>query len=144
MRAARDRQLLDRFEPGATVRFRHALLRDAVVADLSPDERQAWAVRLVASADAAGLTEKYPATVARLVAECGQRARAVELLVGLAVADAAHRAFSTAQETLESACALAGDDPVLTSMVHEALLDVLVRIARKRRPWDGCCWASWR
>lgn len=130
LRAARDRQLLDRFEQGTTVRFRHALLRDAVAADLSPDERRAWAARLVASADAAGLTEEHASTVARLAAECGQRARAVDLLVGLAVADAAHGAFSPAQETLERADVLAGDDPMPRSTVHEALLDVWVRAGR--------------
>lgn len=130
LRAARDSQLLEPFRPGATVRFRHALLRDAILADLSPGERQSWAERLVGAADAAGLAAQHAATVGRLCAEAGKPARAVDVLIGLADTDAAHGAFDSAQATLEEAITLAGDNPALRAATSEALLDLWVRVGR--------------
>lgn len=130
LRAARDRQLLEEFATGPMVRFRHALLRDAVVADLSPLERSNLAQRLLSVGDAAGVGGQHAATIAALAVTAGQRDRAVRELVELARQDSAHAAFATAQVALRQAGRLAEGDPQRQADVAEASVEVLVRAGR--------------
>ncbi|GAA4931419.1 regulatory LuxR family protein [Actinomycetospora succinea] len=124
LRAGVDAALLVR-EPGAdgTLRWRHALTRDAVLAALLPPERAALA-RAAAGALDPGPDDLPDGDLARLVAElyvqCGRGRSAARRLLAPARAAVDAGALGSAEATLRRAAELAPDD-------HEVALE-LVRV----------------
>lgn len=111
---------------GTQFRFRHALTRDAVLADVLPAERAAISRRLLASVQAAhpGLPGEWCALAAELADRAGERARTAELLLEGGRRSLGVGALGSAETMLDRALQLA-DDPGTRADVDEARLEVL-------------------
>jgi DNA-binding CsgD family transcriptional regulator/tetratricopeptide (TPR) repeat protein len=111
LRAAVDASLLvrDPTVPGS-LRWRHALTRDAVLADLLPLERAAIARRAAAALDSGELSGQRLAVVAGLYAQCGRSAEAALLLLALARSAVDAGALHSAEDMLRRAADLAPTD----------------------------------
>jgi DNA-binding CsgD family transcriptional regulator len=103
LRAATDVGLL--MSAGGRLRWRHMLVRDAVLATLLPPEHVALARRAADRLDERG-GPGDDALAADLLAEAGQTARAAAIWLRLARRDIARGAVRTAQELLDRTVAL--------------------------------------
>ena len=137
LRRAVDAQLLvvETSEAGPSFRFRHALTREAVEAELLPPERTAlarrglWAVETVHP----GLPGEWCELAGDLAEVAGKSARAVRLHL-----ESGRRAFGrgalvSAEATLERARALVGEDRQLAVEIDEALCAVLAAAGNTER-----------
>jgi tetratricopeptide (TPR) repeat protein len=97
-------------EPGASLRWRHALTRDAVLADLLPPERAAIAGRAATALGTGELSGQRARLVAELYAQSGREVEAAPLLLALARAAAEAGALGSAEEALRRAAGLDPDD----------------------------------
>ncbi|MBO0702899.1 MAG: hypothetical protein J2P38_08200, partial [Candidatus Dormibacteraeota bacterium] len=114
-------------EAGRGFRFRHALSRDAVLAELLPPERICLSLRALAAIEAAhpDLDGDWCELAAELAEAGGDRSRAARLLVEVGRRALAAGALVSAEASLEQARALApGNDPV-AARADDGLLDVL-------------------
>jgi DNA-binding CsgD family transcriptional regulator len=116
-------------------RFRHALTREAVLAQVHALQRRHLAARALAA-----LQERYPELdgewcelAADLAEQAGQKTIAAGLLLRLARRARASSALSTAEATLDRARALIRTDDELADSLDEELLEVLVPAARLDR-----------
>ncbi|MGY1689910.1 ATP-binding protein [Geodermatophilus sp. SYSU D01105] len=112
--------------------FRHALTRDAVLADILPPERAALAGRALEALERAGsdLDRDRCAVAAAMAEVAGNRRRAAELLVDAGRRDLESGALATAEATVERARALGGDDVLTRVQADEVLAEVLVQAGR--------------
>ncbi len=99
---------------GQGFRFRHALLREVVLADLLPPERQQLAARAWPAIELAhpGLPGSWCELAAELAEAAGEPAAAAARLVESARRALEAGALSSAEATVRRARRLAGDDPV--------------------------------
>jgi DNA-binding NarL/FixJ family response regulator len=111
LRAARAVTLLQTYELG--VRFRHALIRDAVLAELSANERGERSRHALAALMAArpDLPDDLIEVAADLAEIAGERAVAVDLLLESARRALADGALTSAESAQRRALALAGEGP---------------------------------
>jgi DNA-binding CsgD family transcriptional regulator len=132
LHAAVDAQLVSVDADGA-FRFRHALSRDAVLAELLPPERRGLSRRALDAIEAAypDLAGGWRDLAAELAEWAGDRQRAAVLLLGVGRRAFQGGALASAEAALQRAHLLAaGDDPVVAD-VEECLVDVL-SLAGKR------------
>ncbi|MBW3575407.1 MAG: AAA family ATPase [Actinobacteria bacterium] len=133
LHAAVDTQIVAVEANGAAFRFRHALSRDAVLAELLPPERGALSRRALEAIEVAhpDLPGAWWELAAELAEGAGDRRRAAVLLLGLGRRAFQAGALASAEAALQRACLVApGDDPVIAD-VEECLVDVL-SLAGKR------------
>jgi DNA-binding CsgD family transcriptional regulator/tetratricopeptide (TPR) repeat protein len=128
LRAAIDVQLLVGEPDG--FRFRHALTRDAVLAELLPPARARLASRAADALEAADseLPDSRCELAAELREHAGQADRAAELLHISARRAMARGALTTAEATLRKARKLVGDERRIT--LDESLVEVLTLAGR--------------
>lgn len=114
-------------DDGTRFRFRHALTRAAVLAELLPPERAELAARALSAVEAAhpGLPGDWCECAAQLADEAGQRGRAAALFLEAARRALARGALVSAEVGLHRARRLAGGDTDLTVEVDDALCAVL-------------------
>ena len=121
-------------EPDGTFRFRHALSRDAVLAELLPPERAALARRALDALDAA-----HPALgdrrglAAELAEAAGDRARAAALLLESGRTALRDGALATAEVTLDHARAIAPRDQLVIGDIEECLAEALSLAGKRER-----------
>ena len=133
LHAAVDAQLVSVEPDDGAFRFRHALSRDAVLAELLPPERAALSARALivleaADPDLSGDTCELAAELAR---QAGDRGRAAALLLEVAQRAMSGGALTTAEATLDRARMLASDiGPVVVAV--EGLLAEVLSVAGKR------------
>ncbi|MDG4825879.1 AAA family ATPase [Asanoa sp. WMMD1127] len=110
---------------GGAFRFRHALTRDAVLADLLPPERATLAAQALATLLRIDpeLTGFRCELAAELAEAAGDRPRAAELLVEVGRRAVAAGALASAEATLRRAGELV-DDPTTRIPVDDALTEV--------------------
>lgn len=128
LRRATTAQLLVCEPHGAgSFRFRHALTRDAVLAQLLPGERAFLARRALAAIEAAhpDLDGDWCDAAAQLAGQAGDRHRAATLLVQAGRRSLARGALATAETTLERAMEMARDSTELVVDVEDALCETL-------------------
>jgi DNA-binding CsgD family transcriptional regulator/tetratricopeptide (TPR) repeat protein len=123
-RAAADAHLLH--EDAGRLRWRHALMREAVLAGLLPPERAALARRAAEALLARGRAEDV-ARAAELLAEGGDRDRAASLFLELARRDRAAGALRRAEQLLDQA-ARTGAGPAAVAIERVAVLTAVGRI----------------
>ncbi|WP_369132088.1 AAA family ATPase [Modestobacter sp. I12A-02662] len=123
-RAAADAHLLH--EDAGRLRWRHALMREAVLAGLLPPERAALARRAAEALLARGRAEDV-ARAAELLAEGDDRDRAATLFLGLARQDRATGALRRAEQLLDQA-ARTGAAPAEVAIERVAVLTAVGRI----------------
>jgi len=111
---------------GATFGFRHALTREAVLADLVPPDREHLAARGLAALEQAhpGLDGGWGELAARLAEDAGQHTRAAELLLDLGRRAISAGALATAEGTLRRARSLLVASPQLEIRIDDALIEV--------------------
>lgn len=121
-------------DPISRFRFRHALTRDSVLAELLPPERVSLAARGLRAVIAAhpGLPGKW----CKLAVELAEQAEGLTGAAGLHL-ESGRRAFgrdalASAETNLERARHLADDDPRLAVDVDEALCEWMVRTGTPR------------
>ena len=119
---------------GGGFRFRHALSRDAVLAELLPSERASLSRRALDAIEArAPLDPEQCELAAELARAAGDRRRAAALLGEVARDAAARGALASAEATLERALVWApAGDPALAD-IEECLLDVLSLAGKRDR-----------
>jgi DNA-binding CsgD family transcriptional regulator/tetratricopeptide (TPR) repeat protein len=122
-------------DTGPRFRFRHALTRDAILADLLPPERATLAARGLRAVEAAhpGLPGEWCEVAAELAEQAGVTDRAAGLHLEAGRRSSGRGALSSAEASLERARRLAGDDRQLAVDVDEALCAVLVRAGNAER-----------
>jgi DNA-binding CsgD family transcriptional regulator len=110
-----------------TFRFRHALSRDAVVAELLPPERAALSARALAALEQrAGTSSGEQAELeAELAQQAGDRAKAAELLLEAGRRALDRGALASAELTLERARMLAPPESSALVDVERCLTEVL-------------------
>ncbi len=137
LRRAVDAQLLsvEAADPGPRFRFRHALTREAILAELLPPERATLAARGLRAVEAAhpGLPGEWCELAAELAEQAGEPSRAAVLHL-----ESGRRAFGSAALTsseanLERARRLVGDNRQLAVEIDEALCEVLVKAGNAER-----------
>ncbi|HEU5267595.1 MAG TPA: AAA family ATPase [Jatrophihabitans sp.] len=126
MRAAIAEQLIVVDGPG--FRFRHALTREAVLAQLLPPERRAFSARALASVERAhpGLPGPWCELAAELAQAAGDGATAAARLVESAERALRRGAYATAANTSVRAVELAGD-AAIARRAREVQVDALVQ-----------------
>jgi DNA-binding CsgD family transcriptional regulator/tetratricopeptide (TPR) repeat protein len=128
LRSGVEAQLLfaDPADPG-TFELRHALTRDALLAQLLPIERTALARRVLAALEEHDpeLPGDLPEIAASLAEQVGDRRRAAELLLVAARRAVARGALSSAEPTLDRAWRLARRNDAIWSEVGSELMTVL-------------------
>lgn len=127
LRAAIDAQLLvAEPSPGGSFRFRHALTRDAVVAQLLPMERVLLSRRALEALEAAHpeLPGESCELAAELAERAGDRQRAATLLIEAGRRSLAQGALASAEAALGRACDLA-EDPEIEAEAAEVLCEAL-------------------
>lgn len=129
LRRAVDAQLVEIDGSGsrAGFRFRHALTRAAILADLLPPERVALSAVLLEQIEQAspGLPGDQCELAASLAEASGDEHRAAELLLESARRALARGALATAEATLDRARALGHADRGLAIEIDEVLVEVL-------------------
>jgi DNA-binding CsgD family transcriptional regulator len=139
--AASDAGLVVLGQDGQRVGFRHALVREAVLADLRPGERALLASRSldalagkgpgVLGAGLAGagpeLSDDALELAVDLAEQAGELARSARLLLALAGRAMAAGGLATAEACLRRARRRTAGDLALTAGVDEALLELLAR-----------------
>lgn len=116
-------------------RFRHALSRDAVLADLFPPEFETLSGRAVEAVEAAhpGLEEDWGQLAAELAAAAGDRRRAATLFLENARRALERGALATAEATLGRARSLLPASDPSSLDVEESLLQVLSFAGKRER-----------
>jgi DNA-binding CsgD family transcriptional regulator/tetratricopeptide (TPR) repeat protein len=131
LRRAVDAQLLsvEPADPGPRFRFRHALTRDAILAELLPPERATLAARGLLAVETAhpGLPGEWCELAAELAEQAGDSVRAAGLHLESGRRSFGRGALASAEANLERARRLAGDNRELAVEIDEALCAVLVR-----------------
>lgn len=137
LRWAADAQLLSvqASDLGSGFVFRHALTREAILTELLPPERVTLASSGLRAVEQAhpGLPGEWCELAAELAEAAGQPARAAEFHL-----EAGRRAFgrgalASAEETLERARCLVGDDGHRAVEIDEVLCEVLVAAGSMQR-----------
>ncbi len=125
MRAAVAEQLIE--PDGDGFRFRHALTREAILADLLPPDRRAFAARAWPAVELAnpGLPGPSCQLAADLAEAAGDSVSSSRHLVESARRALANGAFATAEQTVRRARSLAGSDADAGLDADELLVDVL-------------------
>ncbi len=124
---ARDAQLVSVEPETDAFRFRHALTRDAVLADLLPPERTALA-RIgieVIEATHPGLPGSWCELAADLAEAAGERRRTAELLLEAGRRALAAGGLASAQASLDRARALVPAEESLVTDIEECLVEVM-------------------
>jgi DNA-binding CsgD family transcriptional regulator/tetratricopeptide (TPR) repeat protein len=137
LRRAVDVQLLsvEAADPGPRFRFRHALTRDAILAELLPPERATLAARGLRAVETAhpGVPGEWCELAAELAEQAGEPARAAGLHLESGRRSFGRGALASAEANMERARRLAGDNRQLAVEVDEALCAVLVRAGNAER-----------
>lgn len=137
LRRAVDAQLLsvEAADPGPRFRFRHALTRDAILAELLPPERATLAARGLRAVETAhpGLPGEWCELAAELAEQAGEPARAAGLHLESGRRSFGRGALASSEANLERARRLAGDNRQLAVEIDEALCAVLVRAGNAER-----------
>jgi DNA-binding CsgD family transcriptional regulator/tetratricopeptide (TPR) repeat protein len=122
-------------ELGARFRFRHALTRDAILAQLLPPERVTLAGRGLRAVEDAhpGLPGEWCELAAELAEHAGARARAAELHLESGRRALARGALASAEVTLERGRRLVGDNRQLAVEMDEVLCEALVAAGNAER-----------
>lgn len=136
MRAAVDEQLIE--VDGAAFRFRHALTREAVLADLLPPERRDLAIRAWPAHERAhpGLPGPTLELAADLAEAAGERATAAHHLVVSARRALDRAALTSAEATIRRARRLAEGDATAALDADEVLVHVLVAAGKPTEALD--------
>jgi DNA-binding CsgD family transcriptional regulator len=140
LHAAVQAQIVSVDPDDGTFRFRHALSRDAVLAELLPPERIALSAQALAALQAAypDLPGDSCELAAELAQQAGDRGRAAALLLEVAKRALAGGALTTAEATLDRARMLALDaDPVIVA-VEGCLAEVLSVAGKRDRAVEVC------
>jgi DNA-binding CsgD family transcriptional regulator len=135
LRSAEERQLVVRAQGSAATsfRFRHALTREAILAELLAHEQAALAARALAVVEAfhSGLPGDWCITAIGLAQRAGLHARAAELLVEVALREVAAGALATAEEILRQARERASSVPLpVQAAIDAAFLEVLAQAGK--------------
>jgi DNA-binding CsgD family transcriptional regulator len=133
--AVRARLLGSQGDHFAVFEFRHALAREAVMAELSPGERTELSLRAAHAIEAVhpGLPGEWCQRAADLLEEGGDRLGAMGRLQEAARRALARSAFESAEQTLVRARELAGDDWMAWMGVDDLLLEVFSRAGKTER-----------
>jgi DNA-binding NarL/FixJ family response regulator len=120
---------------GSRFRFRHALTREAILAELSPPEHVVLASSGLRAVEQAhpGLPGEWCELAAELAEAAGQPARAAELLLESARRAFARGALASAEVTLERARDLVGDDAQCSAEIDEVLCELLLATGSAQR-----------
>lgn len=140
LHAAVEAQIVSVDADDGAFRFRHALSRDAVLAELLPPERAALSAQALAALQTAqpNLPGESCELAAELAQQAGDRGRAAALLVEVAERALAGGALATAEATLDRARMLApGADPVVVA-VEGCLAEVLSIAGKRDRAVEVC------
>src|SRR5919109_872523 len=115
--------------------FRHALAREAVLAELLPPERVALSARAAEAIEAThpGLPGDWCQRVADLWEDAGEPLRAMGALQEAARRAIARSALASAEQLLARARVLAGDDLMAWMGVDDLLLEALVAAGKPER-----------
>lgn len=137
LRRAVDAQLLsvESADAGPRFRFRHALTREAILAELLPPERATLAARGLLAVEAAhpGLPGEWCELAAELAEQAGEPSRAAGLHLELGRRAFGSAALASSEANLERARRLVVDDPQLAVEIDEALCEVLVKAGNAER-----------
>ncbi len=138
LRAGVAAQLVEPTDEPEWFRFRHALTRDAIVAQLLVSERVLLAGRAASAVERVhpNLEADWCRLAAELWAAAGNDSRAAELLVDVGVQALAVGALCTAESALAHSAALAAGDQGLDSRRDDALLQVLALAGRTDEAFD--------
>jgi hypothetical protein len=135
LHAAVDAQLVSVDADGAAFRFRHALSRDAVLAELLPPERAALSRRALEAIDLRhpGLPGGWLELAAEFADGAGDRQRAAVLLLEVGRRAFQAGALASAEVALQRAYVIApANDPVLVE-IEDCLVDVLSLAGKRDR-----------
>jgi DNA-binding CsgD family transcriptional regulator len=118
--------------------FRHALTRDAVLAELLPPERAALAARAldVIEADHPGLPGVWCELGAELAEAAGNRERAARLLLEVGTRALAAGALASAEIALDRARSYARSDDPIAATIEESLTEVLSLAGKRDRAFE--------
>jgi DNA-binding CsgD family transcriptional regulator len=135
LRRAAEAQLLSAGSADGGFRFRHALTREAILAQLLPPERVLLASKGLHAVEQAhpGLPGQWCELAAELAEAAGQPARTAELHLESARRAFARGALAGAEATLDRARDLIGDDARRAAEIDEVLCEVLVAAGRAHR-----------
>jgi DNA-binding CsgD family transcriptional regulator len=132
-----DAQLLsvEAADPGHRFRFRHALTRDAILAELLPPERATLAARGLRAVEAAhpGLPGEWCELAAELAEQADEPSRAAGLHLESGRRAFGRGALASSEANLERARRLVGDNWQLAVQIDEALCEVLVKAGNAKR-----------
>lgn len=119
-------------------RFRHALTRDAILAELLPPERARLSRRALDALRAAHphLPGEWCELGAELARATGDRRQAAALLLEAGRRALAQGALTTAEGTLDRAARLDLDDPLLLAEIEETLVEVLALAGKTDRVFE--------
>lgn len=135
LRTAVDTHIVSVDQGSGTFRFRHALSRDAVMAELLPPERAALSRRALAAVEGAHpeLEDDWCQLAAELAEGAGNRSRAGTLLLDVGRRSLERGALASAEEALDRAReVLTADDPTMLD-VEECLCQVLSLAGKRDR-----------
>jgi DNA-binding CsgD family transcriptional regulator len=134
LRLAVEHRIVDA-QPDARFRFRHALTRAAILADLLPPERTALVARVLPAVEAAhpGLPGAWCELAAELAEQAGQSDHAATLLLEAGRRALGQGALATAEASLERARGLAGVDRDTVVEADDALCTVLALAGNSAR-----------
>ncbi|HEX8771503.1 MAG TPA: AAA family ATPase, partial [Acidimicrobiales bacterium] len=135
LHAAVDNHILSVDSAQGGFRFRHALSRDAVVAQLLPPERATLSSRALEAVEAAqpGLPAGWCELAAELAEGAGERARAAGLLLDAGRRALRGGALASAEVTLERARTLSAAEGPTILDVEECLTQVLSLAGKRDR-----------
>lgn len=135
LRRAAEAQLLSAESGDGGFRFRHALTREAILAQLLPPERVLLASNGLRAVEQAhpGLSGECCELAAELAEAAGQPARAAELHLESARRAFGRGALASADAALTRAGDLVGDDPRRAAEIDEVLCEVLVATGSAQR-----------
>ncbi len=135
LRRAAEAQLLSVESGDRGFRFRHALTREAILAELLPPERVLLALSGLGAVQQThpGLPGEWCELAAELAEAADQPARAAELHLESARRAFARGALTSAEATLERARGLVGDDARRAAEIDEVLCEVLVATGSAQR-----------
>lgn len=133
-----DAQLVAFDRADATFRFRHALTRDSVFAELFPPEVRALSRRALDAVQAAhpSLEGSWAELAAELAASAGDSVRAAELLLEVARRAVERGALASAEATLDRARGAFSVPEALGLEIDEVLLHVLSLAGKRQRAVD--------
>jgi DNA-binding CsgD family transcriptional regulator len=134
LHASVDAQIVSVDADGRSFRFRHALSRDAVLAELLPPERAALARRALDVLDVAQpeLGEQRE-LAAELAEAAGDRVRAALLLLDIGVAALRNGALASAEVALDRARAISPYEHAVRADVEERLAEALALAGKRER-----------